>query len=76
MIAKVHPDLKATDLVAQIGAVVKQARIELLTLVDRVVAIFLRSLGQKSFSDVTAFRCNSHVSDRRVRKTHSGQGNP
>jgi len=36
IVAKVHPNLKVTDLVAQTGAVVKQVRIELLTLVDHV----------------------------------------
>jgi hypothetical protein len=35
IIAKVHPNLKPADLVAQTGAVVKQVRIELLTLVDQ-----------------------------------------
>jgi hypothetical protein len=36
IIAKVSPNLKATNLVAQTGAVVKQARTELLTLADHM----------------------------------------
>src|SRR5262245_50823118 len=36
IIAKVHPNLKPADLVAQTSAVVKQVRFELLTLVDHV----------------------------------------
>jgi hypothetical protein len=36
IIAKVRPNPKTTNLVAQTGAVVKQARIEPLTLVDHM----------------------------------------
>jgi len=36
IVAKVHPNLKFVDLVAQTGAMVKMVRAELLTLVDYV----------------------------------------